>query len=65
MNQDRFSGLLNKNSHQTSQDNLRGFTTNPLGEAVTPAQVLMYQAAFQRALDENQEPEWPLAESWN
>jgi hypothetical protein len=69
MNQDRFAGFFDsrrpEDGNQTGQPSLRGFTTNPLGETITPAQALMYHAAYQHAQKDLQEPEWPEAECWN
>jgi hypothetical protein len=67
MNRDRFSELFGNRRHETRQTevNLRGFTINPLGGAVTPAQAQMYQAAYEQAQKSLEEPEWPLAECWN
>jgi hypothetical protein len=69
MNEDRFAGLFTNQRREdgqlSGQESLRGFTTNPLGDSVTAAQALIYQAAYQRAQQEHQEPEWPDAEWWN
>ncbi len=69
MNEDRFAGrfdsFLFENGDQPPQEGLHGFTTNPLSDFVTPTQLLMYQAAYQQAQKDLQEPEWPDAECWN
>lgn len=69
MNEDRFAGLLSNRrrlaSIQPGQENLRGFMVNPFAGSVTPAQAAIYQAAFQQAQLDVQEPEWPEAECWN
>jgi hypothetical protein len=69
MNEDRFAGLFSDKRRDVvakpDHVNLRGFITNPLAASVTPAQALMYQAAYEQAQKDNQEPEWPDAECWN
>jgi hypothetical protein len=68
MSQERFARIFtsrHSNGYQAGQESLRGFTTNPLGATVTPNQALIYQAAYQRALEEIKDSEWPLAEMWN
>lgn len=67
MNQNRFSDLFGGRQHETRKTtvSLRGFTTNPLGGSVTPEQISMYQAAYQQALIDSEEAEFPDAECWN
>ncbi len=69
MNDDRFAELFDRRRPATGnpigQESLRGFTTNPLFNLITPTQVLMYQAAYQQAQKDAQIPEWPDAECWN
>lgn len=66
MNHHRFTAALTENSRfQTAVPTLSGFRANPLGHAVTPAQALLYQTAYQLAIEDVSEPEFPWAESWN
>ena len=67
MNQNRFARYFSDDSRGVDRGvpALSGFITNPLSESVTPAQALMYQAAYQQALKDSEEPEWPMAECWN
>ena len=66
----RFASLFSNprilNDSRPGLGGLQGFTTNPLGDLVTPAQVLMYQAAYEKAQMGLKEREWwPTAECWN
>jgi hypothetical protein len=65
MNQDRFAGLFGNGNRNHGHASLRGFATNPLADSVTPAQALLYHAAYEQALRDTQEPESPYAECWN
>jgi hypothetical protein len=46
---------------------LGGFTVNPFAASVTPAQALIYQAAFEQAQQQQHagDEEWPMADCWN
>ncbi len=60
-----FSNHRQKLGKQSKPEDLRGFATNPLASSVTPTQTLMFQAAYQQAQKDLQEPESQLAISWN
>ena len=68
-NQDRISGLSRNDRHvkdnHTSHESVRGFTANPLGDSVSPAQILIYQAAYQQAQKALHERECSRVECWN
>lgn len=69
MFQDRLAGFFGNgrvsNEMRETPGGLHGFTANPIGNAITPAQAMLYQAAFLQAQKDLEEPEWPLAECWN
>jgi hypothetical protein len=69
--QDRILALsskLFKQDDHFGQESVRGFTSNPLADSITAAQLLIYQAAYRQALKALQEREWRRmfrAECWN
>ena len=65
MSNERFQSARFEFDGDVSYVDLSGFSSNPLGETLTSAQVQLYQAAFLQARKALAEPEWPWAENWN
>ena len=68
MSTNRLWALLNpERGNQVSEPapDLSGFIVNPFAAALTPAATMMYQAAYAKAQQDLEGPEWPMADCWN